>query len=223
MRVAFDSRPWKDPRDVGQYARSLLRALHETAGEQDEIHESHRARGADVFHAPWLQGAMLHSPCPMVVTIHDLSVLKRPSERLRCGGMHLRLRHLALQRAMQVIVPSEIVADEVAELGLERERIVVIPQPSEPALGAAQRPELNVAHAADTAHAAGAADTAGAASAMAQQPEVATASAWCWQDTARQTWGAYRRALDQPHRPYVIGRRPRISRRRGGRSQPGWS
>lgn len=132
MKVAFDSRPSKDPCGVGHYARSLLHALHETAGEQDEISESHRARGADVFHAPWLQGAMLHSPCPMVVTIHDLSVLDRPSERLRCGGMHLRLRHLALQRAMQVIVPSDLVAGEAAALGFERERIVVIPQPPEP-------------------------------------------------------------------------------------------
>ena len=72
---------------------------------------------------------MLHSPCPMVVTLYDLAALKRPSERLRGGGIHLRLRHLALQRASHVIVPTEVVAHEaVAELGLERERVAVIPE-----------------------------------------------------------------------------------------------
>jgi hypothetical protein len=136
-----------------------------------------------------MQGAMLHSPCPMVVTIHDLSTLKRPSERLRGGGMHLRLRHLALQRAMQMIVPSELVAGEATELGFERERILVIPQPSDSPHSMAQH----------------------------QQPEAAVASEWCWQDTARQTWDAYRSALTQPHRPYVIGRRQGINRRHGGR------
>ncbi len=129
MRLAFDSRPTADPQGLGRYASGLLQALRETAGEQDEILETHRPRGADLFHAPWIQGAMLHSPCPMVVTLYDLAALKRPSERLRGGGIHLRLRHLALQRASHVIVPSEVVAHEaVAELGLERERVAVIPE-----------------------------------------------------------------------------------------------
>ncbi len=81
VRVAFDSRPSADPRGVGRYARCLLRALRDTAGARGEIVETHRPRRADVFHAPWMQGAMLHSPCPMIVTIHDLDALKRPSER----------------------------------------------------------------------------------------------------------------------------------------------
>lgn len=143
MIVAFDSRPSADQHGVGRYARCLLKALWETAGEQDEIRESHRPRGADVFHAPWMQGAMLHSPCPMVVTLHDLSELRRPSEQLRCGGMHLRLRHLALQRATQLIVFSELAAGEAAaELGLERERIVVIPQAPEAAVSARRWQEV---------------------------------------------------------------------------------
>jgi len=99
MRVAFDSRPSADPRGVGRYARCLLRALRDTAGTRGEIVETHRPRRADVYHAPWMQGAILHSPCPMVVTIHDLDALTRTSERLRSGGIHLRLRHLAVQRA----------------------------------------------------------------------------------------------------------------------------
>ena len=129
MRVAFDSRPSADPRGVGRYARCLLRALRDTAGASGEIVETHRPRRADVYHAPWMQGAMLHSPCPMVVTIHDLGVLTRPSELLRGGGITLRLRHLAVQRATHVIVPTETLAHEaVAELGFEREHVVVIPE-----------------------------------------------------------------------------------------------
>ncbi len=127
MRVAFDSRPAADPRRV-HYARDLLRALRDTAGAEDEVVEAHRPRGADVFHAPGLQGAMLHSPCPMVVTLHDLAALERPSERLRCGGMHLRLRHLAVQRAVHVIVSTEAAAHRATvTLGLDRERVTVIP------------------------------------------------------------------------------------------------
>ncbi len=126
MRVAFDSRPSTDPRGVGRYARCLLQALRDTGGTRGEIVETHRPRQADVFHAPWMQGAMLRSPCPMIVTLHDLAALKRRSEQLRMG-MRSRLRHLAVQRAVGVIVPTETVADDaVMRLGVKRERLVVI-------------------------------------------------------------------------------------------------
>ncbi len=71
---------------------------------------------------------MLHSPCPMVVTLHDLAALKRRSEHLRTG-VRLRLRQLAVQRAVHVIVPTQALAqDAFARLGLEPERVVVIPE-----------------------------------------------------------------------------------------------
>jgi glycosyltransferase involved in cell wall biosynthesis len=126
VRVAFDSRPAADVRGVGRYSRCLLAALHQTAGNGAQIVETHRPRRADVFHAPWMEGAILRSPCPMVVTLHDLSALKRASEHLR-AGVRSRLRHLAVQRAMRVIVPTEAVAgDAVERLGVKRERITVI-------------------------------------------------------------------------------------------------
>ncbi len=126
MKVAYDSRPVTDPDGVGRYSRCLLRALHETIGPDEEIIETHRPRGADVFHAPHMGSAMLHSPVPMVVTLHDLAALKRRSEYLRTG-VRLRLRHLAVQRAVRVIVPSEAVArDAYTGLGLEPDRVTVI-------------------------------------------------------------------------------------------------
>ena len=132
MRVAFDSRPCVEVRGVGRYSRGLLGGLDRAVGDGIEIVETHRPRHVDVYHSPWIDGAILRSPCPMVVSIHDIDVLTRPSERMRRGGIYLRLRHLALARATHAIVPSEAVAeDAVARLGLEPGRVVVIPPVSE--------------------------------------------------------------------------------------------
>lgn len=77
---------------------------------------------------------MLRSPCPAVVTLHDLSSLKRTSERLRMG-VRPRLRQLAVQRAACVIVPTEAVAgDAVERLGVEPGRITVIAEAPDSAM-----------------------------------------------------------------------------------------
>lgn len=133
MRVAFDSRPSVEVRGVGRYSRCLLTALERVAGEGIEIVETHRPRRVDVFHSPWIEGAILRSPCPMVVTVHDVDALTRPSERMRRGGVYLRLRHLALARATHVIVPTDATADAITEFGLERGRVIVIPEVPDPA------------------------------------------------------------------------------------------
>ncbi len=126
MNVAFDSRPISDPQGAGRYSRCMLQALRETAESGAQIVETPRPRRADVFHAPWMSGALLHSPCPMVVTLHDLTALKRRSELLRTGT-RLRLRQLAVQRAVRVIVPTEALANDALEhLDLEPQQIDVI-------------------------------------------------------------------------------------------------
>jgi hypothetical protein len=189
VRVAFDIRSTADPRGVGRYSRFLLDALRATVPAHGEIVETHRPRQAyDVFHAPWIQGAMLHSPCPMVVTIHELGARTRLSERLRGGGIHLRLRHLAVQRATHVIVPTEALADEaVAELGFERERVVVIPEAPDPATGDSTSDDRS-----------------------------STPHAWTWQDVGRETWRVYESALARPERPCVgrLGKRRALNTHR---------
>jgi glycosyltransferase involved in cell wall biosynthesis len=126
MKVAFDNRGASDPRGIGRYSRCLLDSLRSTAREGSEIIATHRPRSVDVFHSPWIDGALLRCPCPMVVTLHDLVPLKRDSEYLRTGA-RFRLRYLAVQRAMRVIVPTRVVAgDAIEQLGLEPERVVVI-------------------------------------------------------------------------------------------------
>jgi alpha-1,3-rhamnosyl/mannosyltransferase len=107
-----------------------------------EIVETHRPRGCEVFHAPWIDGAMLRCPVPMVVTLHDLVPLKRRGEYLR-SGLRFRLRYLAVQRAARVIVPTNVVAEEAIQaLDIPRERIAVIPEAPAPELH--HRPDSEV-------------------------------------------------------------------------------
>ena len=133
MRVAFDNRPASDPRGIGRYARCLLDALRETAPARGgEVVEAARPGRADVFHTPWIDGALLRSPVPQVVTVHDLVPLKRPAEYLRTG-VRFRLRYLAVRRADRVIVPTAAVAADVAErLGVDADRIAVIAEAPAP-------------------------------------------------------------------------------------------
>ncbi|HWF35399.1 MAG TPA: glycosyltransferase family 1 protein [Solirubrobacteraceae bacterium] len=141
MRVAFDSRPAADSRGVGRYARCLLEALRENG--QGDVVESHEPRRVDVFHAPWIDGALLRSPVPMVVTLHDLIPLKRRGEYLR-SGLRFRLRYLAVQRAVRVIVPTRAVADDAVEhLEMPGDRLVVIAEAADPTFH--PRPEDEVA------------------------------------------------------------------------------
>lgn len=124
MKIAFDSRPAKDTRGVGRYSRCLLEAL--LKANLGEIAETHDPRRCDVFHSPWIEGAMLRSPVPMVVTLHDLVPLKRRGEYLR-SGLRFKLRCLAVQRAVRVIVPTNAVADDAINvLEIPADRIVVI-------------------------------------------------------------------------------------------------
>jgi glycosyltransferase involved in cell wall biosynthesis len=132
IRVAFDNRATKHTTGIARYARSLLRALGEA--ERLELTETHgpRAGGTDVYHSPWIDGALLRPAVPMVVTLHDLIPLKRPGEYLR-SGVRFRLRYLALSRATRVIVPTQAVArDAEAMLGLTAERLVVIGEAADP-------------------------------------------------------------------------------------------
>jgi glycosyltransferase involved in cell wall biosynthesis len=141
-RLVFDSRPAQDPRGIGRYASCLLFALRASAGPDDVIVQGHRPRRGDVYHAPWIDGALLRPPCPQVVTLHDVVPLKRRSEYLRTG-IRFRMRYLAVERSARLIVPTAVVAEEVVEhLGIDRERIVVIHEAVAPKLSARSPQEV---------------------------------------------------------------------------------
>jgi glycosyltransferase involved in cell wall biosynthesis len=140
VQVAFDSRPAKKTQGVGRYARCLLEALRE--GGHCEVVETHEPKRCDVFHSPWIDGALLRSPTPMVVTLHDLAPLKRHGQYLRLA-LRFKMRYLAVQRATRVIVPTGAVAEQAANiLEIPRERIAVIPEA--PATPLHARPKAEV-------------------------------------------------------------------------------
>ncbi|MFP5363794.1 MAG: glycosyltransferase family 4 protein [Thermoleophilia bacterium] len=147
MRVTFDSRPAHDPRGIGRYASCLLAALRETSPAGDSLVEGTRPRRGDVFHSPWIDGALLRPPGPQVVTLHDVVPLKRRSEYLR-SGIRFRMRYLAVGRSARVIVPTAVVAGEVVEhVGIDAERIVVIHEAPAPAMYARGADEIAAARA----------------------------------------------------------------------------
>ena len=141
MKVGFDSRPAKETHGIGRYSRCLLGALRSSG--HGEIVETYKPRRCDVFHSPWIDGALLRCPMPMVVTLHDLVPLKRRGEYLR-SGLRFRLRYLAVQRATRVIVPTHAVAeDAVRVLEIARKRIAVIPEAAAPKLHPRGEDEVN--------------------------------------------------------------------------------
>ena len=150
MRVCFDSRPAADPRGIGRYARCLLAGLRELAeGNGGEVVEgSEPRRGDDLFHAPWMNGALLRPRVPMVVTVHDLVSQKHAGLTLR-AGLRGGMRKLAIERASRLICPTRAVADDVAALmRVARDRIEVIAEA--PASAFRPRPAGEVAAACES-------------------------------------------------------------------------
>jgi glycosyltransferase involved in cell wall biosynthesis len=87
-----------------------------------------RRDGVDVLHAPTMR-APFRSSAPLVVTIHDLAVLRKPET---FNGWTRRYSAYALPRVARaadaIVVGSEFTRDEVVELlRVPRDRIRVIP------------------------------------------------------------------------------------------------
>jgi glycosyltransferase involved in cell wall biosynthesis len=145
VRVAFDSRPAKDNSGIGRYTRCLLEALRDAGS--GEVVETNDPRRCDVFHAPSIDEALVRSPVPMVVTLHDLIALKHRGQYLR-SVLRFKLRCLAVQRAVRVIVPSEVVGDDAVDaLGIPRDRVVVVAKAAAPAMHARSDQEVQAVRA----------------------------------------------------------------------------
>jgi glycosyltransferase involved in cell wall biosynthesis len=153
MRVAFDTRVLGDPataeRGIGRYAASLLDALRESQGENEVVPLRVRRRpgvparaaqtmehvllerdvrraGADLVHAPSVDGASLRPGAPLVVTVHDLLPLKHPDRYLNMGINH-GLLYAGVFAATHLIAPSEVVADDLTRLlRVPRKRLTVV-------------------------------------------------------------------------------------------------
>ena len=138
-------RPGPAGSGIGRYVECLHDALSAHAGELglrvQTITEPQRweplehvlqARavkklGADVLHTPSLDFLSLRPGAAHVVTLHDLAPLKNPEVYLRTGLLH-KLRYRSVRRAQRVMVDSRAVAaDAERMLGLDPERIDVVP------------------------------------------------------------------------------------------------
>ena len=86
------------------------------------------ARGADVLHCPTFR-APVRSPVPLVVTVHDLAVLRRPDAFNAWTRRYSRtvLPHV-VRAARRLIAVSEFTAQELVDLlGAPEEKIRVVP------------------------------------------------------------------------------------------------
>jgi glycosyltransferase involved in cell wall biosynthesis len=88
----------------------------------------HQARGLDVLHCPTFRGPV-RSRVPVVVTVHDLAVLRHPETFNQWTRRYSRFAVPRVARAARrVIAVSEFTRREVVELlGVPDERIRVIP------------------------------------------------------------------------------------------------
>ena len=87
-----------------------------------------QARRLDMLHCPTFRGP-LRASVPLVVTVHDLAVLRHPETFNRWTRVYSRRAVPRVARAAErVIAVSQFTADEVVELlGVDRARIRVIP------------------------------------------------------------------------------------------------
>jgi len=87
-----------------------------------------RARGLDVLHCPSFRGPV-RSPLPLVVTVHDLAILRHPEAFNRWTRAYSRaLVPRVVRAAQRVIAVSEFTKRELVDLlGVREERIRVIP------------------------------------------------------------------------------------------------
>ena len=94
----------------------------------------HRARGADVLHCPTYRGPV-RSRTPLVVTIHDLAVFRRPEAFPPWTRTYSRIVVPRVVRAARIVAAvSEFTASELeAVLHVPRDRIRVVPNAAAPA------------------------------------------------------------------------------------------
>jgi glycosyltransferase involved in cell wall biosynthesis len=108
----------------------------ESFGDQVQIPLLLRSRGVDVLHEPWLY-APLFAPCPMVITVHDLTELiephagvhaaQPPESRRRPQGLRRQLGRRALERAARIFAVSEASKRELIRVfSLPEKKIEVV-------------------------------------------------------------------------------------------------
>jgi glycosyltransferase involved in cell wall biosynthesis len=148
MRVGIDVSPLRQTRaGTARYLQGLLPRLEQLVDVQPLAYGSEgklstvardawwypvalpvRAREVDVLHCPSFRGP-LHSRTPLVVTVHDLAVLRHPEVFNRWTRTYSRtLVPRVVRSAERLIAVSEFTKRELIDvLGVAEDRIRVVP------------------------------------------------------------------------------------------------
>jgi glycosyltransferase involved in cell wall biosynthesis len=88
-----------------------------------------RRGGADVLHCPTFRGPLRPTACPLVVTVHDLAVLRHPDAFNAWTRWYSRIGvPRVVSAATRVIAISEFTKREIVELlGVAPDKVTVIP------------------------------------------------------------------------------------------------
>lgn len=115
------------------WRRRLVTPLRDVAWTQFLLQRAARRAGVDLLHMPANVGPV-HGPVPVVMTIHDLAVLRFPERFNRWFAGYARVVvPRAARAARQIIAPSEATRQDLVELmGLEPEVVHVVPNGVDP-------------------------------------------------------------------------------------------
>jgi glycosyltransferase involved in cell wall biosynthesis len=131
--VSFPDRPFPLPALAGASVLRDVRRVGATVLVLDSI--------AAAYLAPWTRS--LHRAPPLVAMLHQ------PPGGIDSGKLRttiqMRLDGLAYRRALHILVASDSLADQLAEQGVPRERMTVVP-PGRDVAEAADAPPLDVRH-----------------------------------------------------------------------------
>jgi len=118
----------------------LVRLAHHGRGRFDTVYRDavwypvvlpRLARGErlDLLHCPTFRGPLVEPSCPLVVTVHDLAVLRHPETFNLWTRLYSRLCVSRVARAARLLIAvSEHTKRDVVELlGVPEERIRVVP------------------------------------------------------------------------------------------------
>lgn len=101
-----------------------------------------RRESVDLLHCP-KSAVPLWSPCPTVVTLHDLIPITHPETETRAAQLYWRLQiPIAARRATFIITDSDHARREIVEMfGVPDQRIAVTPLGYPPSMDAVPEPE----------------------------------------------------------------------------------
>ena len=139
MRIAIDTRPLHNDhifRGAGRYAKNLIEALQTFETEHSyQLFDSASSlpKRADLIHFPYFDPFYLTlpfwTPCPSVVTVHDVIPLVYPEhfpKGIR-GSIKWEIQKISLKRIKRIITDSQCSKKDIIRLtGIEGSRIDVI-------------------------------------------------------------------------------------------------